>query len=849
MTDPRTRRARLVGANLCALAAGSAVAVLAPVPVLARIPLAALAGTLGYLAGTWLAGRAVVLVRRVRTAPTGRLVHDLARLAPGTPAAGGKASALARLAQAGFRVPAGVVVLPDAFDAGGLSPAGARELARALRRLGAGPFAVRSSAAAEDSASASFAGAFATELDVPAVAVPDAAVRVHRSGAAPRVRAYAEAQGAEAHQPVAVVVQRMVAAQRAGVLFTADPLTGDLDTMVGDVVEGPGEALVSGSADATPFRFHRPDGAYTGPAALAPVAARLHAAAHDIEACFGGVAQDIEWAVAADRVWILQARPVTSMRGWDPVTAERNDTLTGTCLWSATNLSEANPEPQTPLTVSVVRHQQDNGGPSMKVRGREMAGYVGGRPYANLSVQVSARGPKAAADPRAAYRQVAGLWGDLPDDVPLPVLPLTKADWQDEGLPLLATLVRLQWHRLRLPRFLATSREESARLAARVAAASTGAELAALWRDAVFPASLRAFWAVIAATDDRLDPLEDELRRLVGADDAAALLANVAGLCGGLESLGPAAGLQEVLAGRLSREDYLAAFGHRGHNEVELAWPRPAEDPGWLDRALASAATGADVGRLRAGRAAAFEAARDRLRTDHPEKARDVERRLGRRARRAALRERVRSESVRWTGVGRGFALRAGVLLGIGDDVFFHTLPELLDALDGTGRAPDVAARRAVVQRQRDLPQLPLFIVGRFDPYAWAADPGRRGDAFVAGRPLPPPPEGDERLVTGAAGSVGVAQGRVRRLDSIEDADQLLPGEVLVTPLTNIGWTPVFPRAGAIVTDLGAPLSHAAIVARELGIPAVVGCGDATARLATGDLVRVDGGRGTVEVL
>ncbi|HOS42888.1 MAG TPA: PEP-utilizing enzyme [Armatimonadota bacterium] len=75
------------------------------------------------------------------------------------------------------------------------------------------------------------------------------------------------------------------------------------------------------------------------------------------------------------------------------------------------------------------------------------------------------------------------------------------------------------------------------------------------------------------------------------------------------------------------------------------------------------------------------------------------------------------------------------------------------------------------------------------------------------------------------------------------------PGDILVTSVTNVGWTPLFPRAAAIVTDIGAPLSHAAIVARELGIPAVVGCGDATLRLRTGDRVRVDGGRGTVEVL
>ena len=92
------------------------------------------------------------------------------------------------------------------------------------------------------------------------------------------------------------------------------------------------------------------------------------------------------------------------------------------------------------------------------------------------------------------------------------------------------------------------------------------------------------------------------------------------------------------------------------------------------------------------------------------------------------------------------------------------------------------------------------------------------------------------------------AEGRVRIVHSPEEGYQLQPGEILVAVTTNVGWTPIFPRAAAVVTDVGAPLSHAAIVARELGIPAVVGCGNATMLLKTGDRVRVDGGAGTVEL-
>jgi pyruvate,water dikinase len=92
-------------------------------------------------------------------------------------------------------------------------------------------------------------------------------------------------------------------------------------------------------------------------------------------------------------------------------------------------------------------------------------------------------------------------------------------------------------------------------------------------------------------------------------------------------------------------------------------------------------------------------------------------------------------------------------------------------------------------------------------------------------------------------------EGTVRLLASPEEGDTLQPGEILVATTTNVGWTPLFPRAAAIITDIGAPLSHAAIVARELGIPAVVGSGNATTRLKSGDRVIVDGGQGVVHIL
>lgn len=798
-------------------------------------------------AGRWARRR----LTRLGYAPAHRAVYRLEHLPGSEVTAGGKARALSRLVRAGVQVPKGFVVLPRAFDGDDLSTSAAASLTNELARFPVGQrFAVRSSALAEDSAAASFAGAYETVLDVPAGQVAAAVATVRESRAAYRVSTYSAATGSASGE-LAVVVQAMVDAEQAGVLFTVEPLTGDLGTMTGTVVEGLGEGVVSGEQTGTPFTIRRPSGEFDGPDALRPFAARLHREAHRIEGSFDGVAQDLEWAVADGRLWILQARPVTTLNAWNPRTAERNDSLAGTCLWSATNLSEANPEAQTPLTISLARYQQANGGPSMALRGREMAGSIGGRPYANLTVQITARRGRAGKlEPREAYRALAGWWGDLPADVPVPLVPMTGEDWATVGPSLLASLLRMGWTRLRLPAFLRGHRARCAELIARIEASNTPGELRQLWQGELLAFGIASFWAVIAAGSESPARLETELRERLGAEDAAALMSNMSGLVGALESLGPADGLQEVLAGRLSRQDYLDRFGHRGVNETELAWPRPADDPGWLDRMLARAGDGADITVRRQQQHDAFEAALARVVIRDARLAARVRRRLVRAASQAALRESVRSEGVRTTGVVRRFALRAGGVLGIGEDVFLLTIEELLAALDGDRSTLGLLdLRRETYQRYRELPPLPGIICGRFDPFAWAAEPHRRADAYVAGGPADVLPAGDADVVVGHPGSLGRVEGLVRRLDRFEDADQLRPGEVLVTHLTNIGWTPLFPRAGAVVTDLGAPLSHAAIVARELGVPAVVGCGDATVRLQTGDRVEVDGAAGRVRIL
>ena len=199
----------------------------------------------------------------------------------------------------------------------------------------------------------------------------------------------------------------------------------------------------------------------------------------------------------------------------------------------------------------------------------------------------------------------------------------------------------------------------------------------------------------------------------------------------------------------------------------------------------------------------------------------------------------------------RQFALQAGELTGLHDDVFFLSIAELVGLLVGenVGALDEIPARKQAYDTFCELPPYPAIINGRFDPITWAEDPNRRSDIFDSQPQLATQTVADENSVTGFPGSAGIVEGVVRVLTSLEESDQLLPGEILVTVTTNIGWTPVFPRVTAVVTDVGAPLSHAAIVARELGIPAVVGCGNATMRLQTGDHVRVDGGQGIITIL
>jgi pyruvate,water dikinase len=389
-----------------------------------------------------------------------------------------------------------------------------------------------------------------------------------------------------------------------------------------------------------------------------------------------------------------------------------------------------------------------------------------------------------------------------------------------------------------------------------IQATQTGQDLRSLLETEIWPRSLESFWRNYATAlrySEHVGPLRRQLKDLVGAADADVLLSNVSGDHELLASLGPVVGLARVARGQMSRDAYLEQWGHRGALETETSAPRPAEDPEWLDKQLAQFSEALlDVEARLAAQRAEFQAAWQRLQQAHPRQVKPLQRRLREAAEAARTREAARSESARLIWVSRTWALRAGHLTGIGQGAFFLTVEELLDLLAGKD-APTayIPARKRTYEHYKALPPYPLLIRGRFDPFAWAEDPDRRSDVFDSHGLLPTltlkPP--DEDTILGMPGSAGRVEGLVRRLERPEDGDDLETGEILVASQTNIGWTLFFPRAAAIVTDIGAPLSHAAIVARELGIPAVVNCGDATTRLRTGDRVRVDGVQGTVEIL
>ncbi|MET7330125.1 PEP/pyruvate-binding domain-containing protein [Nonomuraea sp. NPDC005650] len=806
---------------------------------------------------------------------------------------GGKGASLARLTRAGLPVPAGFHITTDAYRAfvaafrdeiphaedpralfaGHDLPAElAAEIRRAYDALGDDvPVAVRSSATAEDLPDMSFAGQQDTYLNIRGDALLDAVRRCWASLWNPRAVAYRDQNGVP-HDDVAlaVVVQELVDADAAGIMFTANPVSGARDETVVNASWGLGEAVVGGQvtpdtivvsggavtqeqvSDKTVMTVRTPDGTRERPVPDGLRRAAVLDAAQAVElAAIGariqtlyGTPMDIEWARRDGEFAIVQARPITGIK---PQVEEWNDSLKGEYLWTGGNLGEAIPDVMTPMTWSFVRLFIHEAMSASALPGFDLVGNIGGRFYMNLSVVHSIAG---ALGMRARLGAVEQVFGKLPPGLGVPLVPVSRWEIIKRVLPMAIGIQRRVRTNLKGMRaFLATSQRRCEELRATIAATGSGPELAGLWEREIRPhlvTSCRMLEAAGRQGGATLVWTRDRLRRMMGEVTAEAMLTGV-NTDGELASLGPVMSLSRLARGEITRAEFARAYGHRGPHEFEVSIPRPGEDDGWIDAQLAGlrdlrADTEALLARQRKAREEAWAGFAER----YPRQEAKMRARVQRWNAVVRDRESTRSENMRAFWVLRAFAVRAGELSGRGDDVFFLYLDELLALLRGDPSALErVPVRRATYERYAALPLYPALIVGHFDPVRWAADPARRVDVYDArGTALPV-----SDTVKGFPGAPGVVEGVARVISGPEEGDRLKPGEILVTTLTNVGWTPMFPRAAAVVTDMGAPLSHASIVARELGIPAVVGTGNATMRVHDGDRIRVDGERGTVELL
>ncbi len=772
-------------------------------------------------------------------------IHDLEHAQ-----AGGKGSTLARLFQAKYPVPDGFVILPDAFTGNELTAEGWLQIKAQLvsmrRADDQAAFAVRSSAFCEDSASTSFAGEFETVLDVHSdEMVKEAILRVRSSRDSERVRAYSEAKGIDPEHEMAVVVQHLVRADISGILFTCDPVTGSHDTMTGNYVHGFGEELVSGEVEPYTFTLSRPAGDYDGPAEFKPYAKKLFRLGRKLVGEFG-TQQDIEWAIKDGKLFLLQSRPITTLIAHDPATGEWNDSHTGNFLWSSNNFGEGRPDVMTPFTWSLTNYFWKD---MSLVPGYSYAGNIGGRLYANISVMVSVL-CAFGRDLDSALREIESGLGKAPEGIEVPLIPIPKSMLLSMLPNLMKIASKQQKGRKRSSDYLTENPKWCKAMEKKLRQAKSGDDLIDFWTMDLEPYILDTLEVFFGSTEpfENAMKLRGEIAELVGEGDANAMFLNFSDSDDFIASLGPLVGIAKVANGEMSREEYLENFGHRGPHEAEYAMPRPIEDPSWLDRQLEEyRKSPVDVDALLAKQEKAFEKAWERFEQQYPKKAKKVRSQLDKVPEAARLREAVRSESMRMGGIERAYALRVGEFTGLGDDVFFLSIDEILELLSGDDSVTaTIPARKETYQKLSELPPYPMIIRGRFDPFQWASDPQRRSDFYDASVTIDSPVSS---TITGFAGAAGQVEASVRVLDTPEQSAEFQDGEILVAVSTNVGWTPLFLRAAAVITNVGAPLSHAAIVARELGIPAVVGCGDATMRLRTGDRVRVNGGAGIVEIL
>jgi phosphohistidine swiveling domain-containing protein len=826
---------------------------------------------------------------------------------------GWKAARLGRLVEetsrneAPFRVPAGVVVttaaLADhcarnrirtddephsvaaAIRAGEVAPLLTATLELASRHLGGGPFAVRSSAVAEDQADGSMAGLLETHLGV---ATADLAARLRDCWASlysHRAQSYLRRGGGSApstDRRMGVLVQRQLAPRWAGVLFTVDPSRRTGDTMVLEWVEGLGEALVSGSV--TPSRLLMPRRSPHLPEDLPPALARalldLHAQALRAERLFGEPL-DLEWCADDDGLHLLQARPVTAFGG------------PGMSAWSSANVGENYPAELSPFTWSVVDRFRSRYFDSLAERLwvpercraalrpvlDNLLGVHRGRVHYNLSswYRMFAQLPAGQSLRQSFDRYIdqpvpfAGprKETDLPSVPAWRMVPALIRRYATLDSSVTRFVRRFHDHRRGWRRQLEEARSpgEAGNVLGRITGfLDTGWGDAALadFSAMVFPALLQSVAAAWLSPEDAarvpgllcgLQLKSTEALKLLHALGAwVAARPDLLGLLVAGRDAELAAGLEGE--GRDLWRTFLHGFGGRCYQELLLTSPTFEERPdlAWHLVRGSLAAGAADPAAREATEAEARKRLTRELLGRLPLWKRPLFTRLVGAAQRAvAAREQVRLcqgllyGELRRAVLAIGRGLVDGGRLERAEDVFQLEAAEVHRLLRGRFLYPETlpvlirARRDAAAKASADPRPLPsFFLTGEGMEYAGLED---RNDEREE-------PAGRARNWRGVGVSPGRATGPVRVItDPVEQAGQLRPGDVLVARATDPGWTPLFLIASAAVLERGGMLSHAAIVAREVGIPVVAEVALATRTLRDGERVRVDGATGLVEAI
>jgi rifampicin phosphotransferase len=744
------------------------------------------------------------------------------------------------------------------------------ELRHAYAQLGACEVAVRSSAWAEDGDEASYAGVFETVLGVAGEQALFAAVeRCLASNSSARARAY---EGGDVdHGGMAVVVQRMVDARVAGVLFTLDPVDGAEDRWVLEAVAGVGETLVSGLA--------RPDRYVVSPngevleRSLSGAAALLDDAS--VRALIGdagraraefGVALDMEWAIDGRGVvhW-LQARPITRA-GALPLDELDTKIQCATPGFTRYNVGEILPGAITPLSASTSIEMIDHG----FRRAYERFGVFGGPDPADRTVMLVSG--HLFMNMRGPYLFAAKVAGGSKDEADRSLGG--RVFHELAGLPARGRLTRVAVAARVFNRLRRSAAEVSA------CAEQFDVRVRSMTLDPRDPATILAYVDtlfefgvdlcevhMVASTWSGM--LYGVLQGILtgGKPPTAEHREQLAGLlCGAgrVESADIGAAMQELAAAVRAEPGARAALLQAESDDQRLAWLRGSE-AGVVGERFAAILQrhghrcvrelelrerdwAEDPGPLVAILCASIDAQPDRPAPRpvdlaalplSPGAARAVRWLLSKVHDAVRQRERCKSLVVRCVRLIKAAYLALGRwLVDHGrlpehDRLYFLTRAELtrLAGCEHDGALARLAVRRRhVFNRQQHL-RFAMIYADRPRPLA------------------PTPPLAGVGLLRGTSVSRGVVEGPARVVTTPAEAAAMVAGEILIVPFTDAGWSPYFNLAAGLATEIGGTLSHGAVVAREVGLPAVVDLSGATAMVRTGQRVRLDADRGVLEVL